>query len=77
MSCTGGYRREDAEVAVEHRGTYLGPVEKLPYLKELGIAVGCCGVLFRPGRCSPGRRGNVWGYGPELVHTAPWLLRQW
>ena len=34
----GGFtRREDAGVAVEHRGTYLGLIEKLPYLKELGI----------------------------------------
>ena len=67
MSCTweGFTRREDAGVAVEQRGTYLGLVEKLPYLKELGItAVELLPVFcFDPADAPPGR-DNVWGYSP-------------
>ncbi|QNI62386.1 isoamylase [Synechococcus sp. TAK9802] len=62
----GGFtRREDAGVAVEHRGTYLGLIEKLPYLKELGItAVELLPVFcFDPADAPPGR-DNVWGYSP-------------
>ena len=62
----GGFtRREDAGVAVEQRGTYLGLVEKLPYLKELGItAVELLPVFcFDPADAPPGR-DNVWGYSP-------------
>ena len=62
----GGFtRREDAGVAVEHRGTYLGLIEKLPYLKELGItAVVLLRVFcFDPADAPPGR-DNVWGYSP-------------
>ena len=62
----GGFtRREDARVAVEHRGTYLGLIEKLPYLKELGItAVELLPVFcFDPADAPPGR-DNVWGYSP-------------
>ena len=62
----GGFtRREDAGVAVEQRGTYLGLIEKLPYLKELGItAVELLPVFcFDPADAPPGR-DNVWGYSP-------------
>ena len=62
----GGFtRREDAGVAVEHRGPYLGLIEKLPYLKELGItAVELLPVFcFDPADAPPGR-DNVWGYSP-------------
>ena len=62
----GGFtRREDAGVAVEHRGTYLGLIEKLPYLTELGItAVELLPVFcFDPADAPPGR-DNVWGYSP-------------
>ena len=62
----GGFtRREDAGVAVAHRGTYLGLIEKLPYLKELGItAVELLPVFcFDPADAPPGR-DNVWGYSP-------------
>lgn len=62
----GGFtRREDAGVAAERRGTYLGLIEKLPYLKELGItAVELLPVFcFDPADAPPGR-DNVWGYSP-------------
>ena len=62
----GGFtRREDAGVAAKHRGTYLGLIEKLPYLKELGItAIELLPVFcFDPADAPPGR-DNVWGYSP-------------
>ena len=62
----GGFtRREDAGVAAANRGTYLGLIEKLPYLKELGItAVELLPVFcFDPADAPPGR-DNVWGYSP-------------
>lgn len=63
---------------VEHPGTYLGVVEKIPYLKELGI--NCilfmpfveydetfCPKYFRYMR----DRINYWGFGCESFYYAP------
>ena len=62
----GGFtRREDSGVAQDQRGTYLGLIEKLPYLKDLGItAIELLPVFcFDPADAPPGR-DNVWGYSP-------------
>ncbi|MAI95128.1 MAG: glycogen debranching enzyme [Synechococcus sp. MED650] len=62
----GGFtRREDSGVALDQRGTYLGLIEKLPYLKDLGItAIELLPVFcFDPADAPPGR-DNVWGYSP-------------
>ena len=62
----GGFtRREDSGVALGQRGTYLGLIEKLPYLKDLGItAIELLPVFcFDPADAPPGR-DNVWGYSP-------------
>jgi isoamylase len=52
-------------VASETRGTYAGLIEKIPYLKELGVtAVELLPVFqFDPQEAPPGR-ANYWGYGP-------------
>jgi len=62
----GGFtRREDSGVPSEQRGTYQGLVQKLPYLKDLGItAIELLPVFaFDPADAPPGR-DNVWGYSP-------------
>lgn len=48
---------------VPHRGTYLGVIEKLPYLKELGINQIQCMPVYEFNECG-GTRINYWGYGP-------------
>lgn len=59
---------------VKHRGTYLGLVEKIPYLKELGItAVELMPVHEFPIRDIHGNdlvRPNYWGYDP-MAFFAP------
>ena len=62
----GGFtRRGDSGVPEGQRGTYLGLIEKLPYLKSLGItAIELLPVFaFDPADAPPGR-DNVWGYSP-------------
>ena len=55
------------------RGTYAGLIEKIPYLKDLGItAVELLPVFqFDPFDAPPGRM-NYWGYCP-----ISFLLRMW
>jgi len=58
---------------VEHPGTYLGVIEKIPYLKSLGVtAVELMPVHEFPSGAIPPlkRRGNYWGYDP-LAFFAP------
>ncbi len=54
-----------SQVAAEKRGTYAGLVDKIPYLKELGItAVELLPVFqFDPQEAPPGLT-NYWGYNP-------------
>ncbi len=46
-----------------HKGTYLGVIEKLPYLKELGINQIQCMPVYEFEDCKKGKI-NYWGYGP-------------
>ena len=62
-----GFTRDDSS-EVEHPGTYLGVIEKIPYLKSLGVtAVELMPVHEFPifgldGQ--PLERANYWGYDP-------------
>lgn len=47
---------------VEKKGTFSGVVEKLPYLKDLGIDQIQCMPVYEFEEC--GRFRNYWGYGP-------------
>ena len=52
-------------VAPERRGTYAGVVEKIPYLRELGVtAVELMPVLQFDAQDAPAGRTNYWGYSP-------------
>jgi glycogen operon protein len=47
------------------RGTYAGLIEKIPYLKDLGItAVELLPVFHFDEQDAPGGRPNYWGYAP-------------
>jgi len=65
MHVRGFTRHPNSGVAEEKRGTYAGLIEKIPYLKELGItAVELLPVFqFDPQDAPPGRV-NYWGYSP-------------
>ena len=62
-----GFTR-DASSGVEHPGTYLGVIEKIPYLKSLGVtAVELMPILDFPTMGVDGQpleRPNYWGYDP-------------
>ena len=52
-------------VAVDNRGTYSGLIEKIPYLKELGItAVELLPVFQFDPQEAPAGLANYWGYNP-------------
>ena len=62
----GGFTRHPSSgVAIDKRGTYAGLIEKIPYLKDLGItAVELLPVFqFDAQDCPPGKT-NYWGYSP-------------
>ncbi len=65
---------QDPSSGVENPGTYLGVIEKIPYLKSLGVtAVELMPVHEFPTRGFDGRvlhRPNYWGYDP-LAFFAP------
>lgn len=65
MHVRGFTRHESSGVSTEKRGTYLGLIEKIPYLKDLGItAVELLPVFqFDEQDCPPGLI-NYWGYAP-------------
>lgn len=48
---------------VPHKGTYRGVIEKLPYLKDLGINQIQCMPVYEFDECT-GKKINYWGYGP-------------
>jgi isoamylase len=65
MHVRGFTRHPNSGVSAETRGTFRGLIEKIPYLKDLGIsAVELLPVFqFDPQDCPPGRV-NYWGYAP-------------
>jgi isoamylase len=50
--------RDNSGVTKENRGKFLGVVEKIPYLKELGVTV----VELLPVQQFDPQEGNYWGY---------------
>ena len=54
----GFTQRANSGVAADRRGTYLGMIEKIPYLKELGVTAV---ELLPVHQYDPGE-GNYWGY---------------
>ncbi|WP_114783209.1 glycogen debranching protein [Botryobacter ruber] len=62
----GFTRNPNAGVAAEKRGTYAGLLEKIPYLKELGITA----VELMPVQQFDPQENNYWGYQP-LSFFAP------
>jgi glycogen operon protein len=61
----GFTRHASSGVPVEKRGTYAGLIEKIPYLKDLGVtAVELLPIFqFDAQDCPPGKK-NYWGYAP-------------
>jgi isoamylase len=62
----GGFTRNpNSGIAEEKRGTYAGLIEKIPYLKDLGItAVELMPVFQFDARDAPAGLENYWGYSP-------------
>jgi len=62
----GGFTRHPSSgIAATKRGTYAGLVEKIPYLKDLGItAVELLPVFQYDPQDAPQGRVNYWGYQP-------------
>ena len=62
----GGFTRNpNSGISEEKRGTYAGLVEKIPYLKDLGItAVELMPVFQFDAQDAPAGLENYWGYSP-------------
>src|SRR5688572_15951300 len=61
----GFTRHPSSGVAPERRGTYAGLIEKIPYLKDLGItAVELLPIYQFDSHDAPPGRTNYWGYAP-------------
>jgi glycogen operon protein len=62
----GGFTRHpNSGVAPERRGTYAGVIDKIPYLKDLGVtAVELLPVFEFDPSDAPGGLTNYWGYSP-------------
>jgi glycogen operon protein len=62
----GGFTRNpNSGIAEEKRGTYAGLIEKIPYLKDLGItAVELMPVFQFDAQDAPAGLENYWGYSP-------------
>ena len=62
----GGFTRHPSSgVASAKRGTYAGLIEKIPYLKGLGVTtVELLPVFQFDPQDAPGGRANYWGYQP-------------
>ena len=58
MHVRGFTRSETSGVSPEKRGTFAGVIEKIPYLKELGITA----VELLPVQQFDPQEGNYWGY---------------
>ncbi len=65
MHVAGFTRHPASGVAAANRGTYLGVIEKIPYLQALGItAVELLPVFQFDVQASPLELSNYWGYNP-------------
>ncbi|MEO6909685.1 MAG: glycogen debranching protein GlgX [Edaphobacter sp.] len=65
MHVAGFTRHPNSGVAAARRGTYLGVIEKIPYLQKLGItAVELLPVFQFDAEDAPPGLTNYWGYSP-------------
>jgi isoamylase len=65
MHVAGFTRHPSSGIAADHRGTYAGMIEKIPYLQDLGItAVELLPVFQFDRQDSPAGLANYWGYAP-------------
>jgi len=65
MHVRGFTRHPSSGVAEKKRGTFVGLIEKVPYLQELGVtAVELMPVFQFDAQDSPPWRVNYWGYAP-------------
>jgi len=61
----GFTRHPSSDVAESRRGTYAGLIEKIPYLKDLGVtALELLPVFQYDAEDAPAGRTNYWGYAP-------------
>jgi glycogen operon protein len=71
MHVRGFTRHPSSGVAEKTRGTYAGLIEKIPYLKELGVtALELLPVFTFDAKDAPAGRVNYWGYAP-IAFFAP------
>jgi len=74
MHVAGFTRHPSSGVSAHKRGTYLGVIEKIPYLTELGItAVELLPVFQFDAQDAPLGLSNYWGYSP-ISFFAPHLV---
>jgi isoamylase len=65
MHVRGFTRHPSSGIAEKKRGTFVGLIEKIPYLKELGVtAVELMPVFQFDAQDAPSERVNYWGYAP-------------
>ena len=65
MHVRGFTRHPSSGVAEEKRGTFAGLIEKIPYLRDLGVtAVELLPVFQFDPQDAPAGRVNYWGYAP-------------
>jgi len=65
MHVKGFTQNPNSGISEQTRGTYLGLIEKIPYLKDLGVtAVELLPVFQFDALDSPPGRVNYWGYAP-------------
>src|SRR3984893_12755696 len=58
-------RHPNSGVQADRRGTFVGLIDKIPYLKDLGVsAVELLPVFAFDEEAAPPERRNVWGYQP-------------
>lgn len=74
MHVRGFTRNPNSGVVPEKRGTYLGLIEKIPYLVDLGVtAVELLPVFHFDPTTAPNGMTNYWGYQP-IAFFAPHTL---
>jgi glycogen operon protein len=65
MHVRGFTRHPSSGVAEDRRGTYAGLIERIPYLRDLGVtAVELLPVFQFDAQDAPAGRVNYWGYAP-------------
>jgi isoamylase len=65
LHVAGFTRHPNSEVPAANRGTYAGLIQKIPYLKDLGVtAVELLPVFQFDPHDAPAGRVNYWGYQP-------------